>query len=206
MASQEKSVIKDEVIAFKRRRILEEAMVLFYESGYRESSLDNLAERLNVTKPFIYSYFPGKGEILYEICKPSVELTLRAAIEVVESEDKPTEKLRKLVSRFVVIVCENRESIALFQRNHKSLLPEHNEKIMTSRKKFDMILESILSAGKEAGEFDIRDVRIASLAISGMVNWTHTWYNPDGSMTPFQLGDRLADLAFATARAKPMTL
>ena len=203
MASQEKSAIKDEVVAFKKRRILEEAMTLFYEYGYRETSVDNLAERLNVTKPFIYSYFPGKAEILYEICRPSVELTLRAATEVAQSEEPPTEKLRRLVSRFVVIVCENQESIALFQRNQKSLLQEHSDLIMTKRKAFDMILENILSAGKEAGEFDIRDVPIASLAVSGMVNWTHTWYNPEGSMTPFQLGDRIADLALAAACAKP---
>lgn len=197
MTGSEKSAIKAEVIAFKKRRILEEAMALFYEAGYRETSLDNLAERLNVTKPFIYSYFSGKAEILYEIVRPAVEMTLQAAVEVSQSDAPPATKLRELIKRFTIVVCENRASIALYQRNQKSLSKKHQQSIASNRRSFDEILEATLKAGNRSGELKVRNAKIAGLAFSGMVNWVHTWYKPDGPITPSQLGDQLADLALA---------
>ena len=46
--------LKTEVQEFKRLRILEEARELFFSQGYEATTLDAIAERLHVTKPFIY--------------------------------------------------------------------------------------------------------------------------------------------------------
>lgn len=201
MASAEKKAIKEGVIAFKKARILEEATELFYQLGYNETSVDMLAEQLNVTKPFIYSYFPSKQHILYEICRPGVELSLKAAVEVSQSDEPPTEKLKKIIKRFVIIVCEHQASIALYLRNQKSMLDEHNSKIVANRRAFDRIFEEILTEGKRRGELDVRNVKVASLAFAGMVNWAHTWYRPDGSMSPSQLGNQIVELALAAVKA-----
>ena len=44
--------IRDEVTALKRERTLGAAVDLFYEKGYENTTLDEVAERLGVTKPF----------------------------------------------------------------------------------------------------------------------------------------------------------
>jgi TetR/AcrR family transcriptional regulator, cholesterol catabolism regulator len=201
MASAERSAIKEGVIAFKKAKILEESTSLFYEIGYNETSVDVLAERLNVTKPFIYSYFPSKQHILYEICRPGVELSLKAAVEASQGKASASEKLSRVVKRFVLIVCEHQASIALYLRHHKSMLKEHNDKIVASRRAFDRILEQILTEGKRNGEFQVSSVKIASLACSGMINWAHTWYRPDGPMSPSQISDTIAELALSALKA-----
>ncbi len=101
----------------------------------------------------------------------------------------------------MIIVCEHQASIALYLRNQKSMLEEHNDKIVASRRAFDRILETILTEGKRSGELDVRSVKIASLAFSGMVNWAHTWYRPDGPMSPSQIGDRIVELALSALKA-----
>lgn len=201
MASPRRGAIKEGVIAFKKAKILEEATSLFYRLGYNETSVDMLAERLNVTKPFIYSYFPSKQHILYEICRPGVELSLKAAVEVSQSDMTVKEKLKGIIKRFVIIVCEHQASIALYLRHQKSMLKEHNDKIIANRRAFDRVLEAILTEGKRNGELDMRSVKIASLAFSGMINWAHTWYRPDGSMSPSQIGDRIVELALSALKA-----
>jgi AcrR family transcriptional regulator len=201
MASAEKSAIKEGVIAFKKAKILEESTSLFYQFGYNETSVDMLAERLNVTKPFIYSYFPSKQHILYEICRPGVELSLKAAVEVSHEQSSASEKLKSVVKRFVLIVCEHQASIALYLRHQKSMLEEHNDKIVASRRAFDRILERILTEGKKSGEFEVRSVKIFSLAFSGMINWAHTWYRAGGSMSPSEIGDTIAELALSALKA-----
>jgi len=41
----------------RRRQILEEAMKLFYEKGYDNTSLDDIAVSLDITKGLCYRYF-----------------------------------------------------------------------------------------------------------------------------------------------------
>ena len=52
--------MRDEVKGFKRDRILEAATQLFYERGFTGTTMQAVADRLQVTKPFIYSYFKDK--------------------------------------------------------------------------------------------------------------------------------------------------
>lgn len=53
--SQDKSRVRaefrEEMQEFKRRRIIEEALRLFYERGYDGTSVDALAATIGVTKP-----------------------------------------------------------------------------------------------------------------------------------------------------------
>ncbi len=53
--------MREEISAYKRDRILEEAVKLFYERGFSGTTLDDIAGKLGVTKPFIYTHFPQQG-------------------------------------------------------------------------------------------------------------------------------------------------
>ena len=48
------------------RRYCEPPCSLFLEQGYHRATLNEVAERLNITKPALYNYFRGKEEILFE--------------------------------------------------------------------------------------------------------------------------------------------
>src|SRR5690242_17962577 len=52
--------------ASKREAVLQTAAQLFLEKSYGRTSLNDVAERLNITKPALYHYFHNKEEILLE--------------------------------------------------------------------------------------------------------------------------------------------
>ena len=54
-------------------KVLEEATRLFYERGFQGASIDAIAERLSVTKPFIYTYFDNKHALLEAIYERAVQ-------------------------------------------------------------------------------------------------------------------------------------
>ena len=60
--------IRDAVSRLKRARIIAVAADLFYDYGFGNTTLDAVAKKLNLTKPFIYAHFGSKGELLTEIC------------------------------------------------------------------------------------------------------------------------------------------
>lgn len=47
-----------------RSRIVEAALKVFSEKGYDESTMDDVAEQLGVTKGALYPYFKGKNDLL----------------------------------------------------------------------------------------------------------------------------------------------
>jgi AcrR family transcriptional regulator len=64
----------------KRDAVLRTAARLFNEKGFHATSLDEVAERLHVTKPTVYHYVKNKDEILFECVRIGIE-TLHAAVE-----------------------------------------------------------------------------------------------------------------------------
>src|ERR1051326_4051605 len=50
----------------KREAVLETAAQLFLEKSYTRTSMNDVAERLRITKPALYHYFQNKEEILLE--------------------------------------------------------------------------------------------------------------------------------------------
>ena len=119
----EHKALKTEVADYKRRRIREEASHLIHALGYESTTLDAVAERLQVTKPFIYSYYRNKGEILFEICQMGISLSLDALHEALASGGSARERLRMVVDRVARIVLDNQEYIVIYEREEKNLEP-----------------------------------------------------------------------------------
>lgn len=195
--------IRDAVVALKRERIVTAAVELFYERGYESSTLEAVAERLGVTKPFIYSYFKSKTDLLAEICSRGIGSSLKVIQEVARGHEPPSQKLAVLSREFVFAVLQSQKHIAIFSREEKNLLPEDLKRINDMRRKFDAELTALLDEGVASGEFTIEDRRIAALAIGGMVSWAYVWFRPGGRLELAAVADRVKDLILTMVRCRP---
>jgi TetR/AcrR family transcriptional regulator, cholesterol catabolism regulator len=187
--------MRDEILAYKRDRILQEAVKLFYQRGFTGTTLDDIAAELGVTKPFIYTHFRSKVDLLAALCQPTIEMSLAAVSHASDSEGTPTTRLRKAMEEFTRVILQRQPNIAIYFREEKNLTPEALDAINTLRKKFDRVLSGLLQEGVASGEFAIPDVNVAALAIGGMISWAYTWHRPDGRLTIDDVCGRLADLA-----------
>jgi AcrR family transcriptional regulator len=191
--------MRDEILAYKRERILEEAVKLFYERGFTGTTLDDIAAELGVTKPFIYTHFRGKVELLAALCKPTIELSLKAVVDAAAQPGPPTERLRRAITDFTLVVLGRQPNIAIYFREEKNLSAEALAEINALRREFDHVLSDLLIEGSAAGEFEIQDHSLASLALGGMISWAYTWYRPGGRLTLEETADRMANLALRMA-------
>ena len=194
--------IRDEVAALKRARTLSTAVELFYEHGYENTTLDAVAERMGVTKPFIYAHFSSKSELLAEICARGIASSLKEMNEVLPLEISPTAKLKLLSERFVTAVLEAQMYIAIFTREEKNLNPEDLERINVMRRDFDAKLTGLIREGVDAGEFSVADPHIAALAIGGMVSWAYVWYRQAGRLSLAEVAAEMTRLILAMVGAR----
>ncbi len=172
--------LKAEVQSFKRQRILEEARELFFALGYESTTLDAIAEGLKVTKPFIYSYFKNKSEILSAICEIGIRSSLEALDEPLATNLPPRQKLRLIVEAVTSIVIKNQKYIVVYEREEKNLEPAEAKRLMSLRKEFGVKLATLLETGIQSGDFDLDDALLTAVSIGGLITWVATWYRPLG--------------------------
>lgn len=172
--------LKNEVAAYKRRRIVEESSRLFFANGYEATTLDAVADQLHVTKPFIYSYYRNKSELLSEICQTGIQLSLTALEDALAVEGAATEQLKMVVERVARIIIENQKYISVYQREEKSLDPDDARRIRELRHRFDRQLGQLLDKGKKLGEFEFEDASRTAIWISGLLSWIANWYHDGG--------------------------
>jgi AcrR family transcriptional regulator len=187
--------MREEITAYKRERILEEAVKLFYERGFSGTTLDDIAGKLGVTKPFIYTHFRSKVELLEAICRPTIEMSLEAIAVAAGQPGTPCDRLFDGIVNFSKVVLQRQANIAVYFREEKHLSEAGLAEINALRKRFDRVLSELLEEGVAVGEFNILDVRVAALAIGGMVSWAYTWYQPEGRLPIDRLGTKLATFA-----------
>jgi len=87
----------------KRDLVLQSASELFIAKGYKNLTMDEIADYIGVTKKTLYNHFPGK----FELMKEAIEMRLNLILDELQniSEDKNnhfTLKLKKLI-RFAAV-------------------------------------------------------------------------------------------------------
>lgn len=172
--------LKSEVQEFKRLRILEEARELFFQQGYEATTLEAIAERLNVTKPFIYSYFKNKSEILNAICLVGISRSLAALDEALASGLGHRDMLRHIIEQVTSIVLANQKYLVVYLREEKNLEKKEARELLELRKEFSVRLAKLLDAGTMAKVFDVEDSLLTAVSIGGMITWITTWFRARG--------------------------
>ncbi|GAA4869016.1 TetR/AcrR family transcriptional regulator [Actinomycetospora straminea] len=138
------------------QEILSTAAELFGERGYDAVSLDDVAERLDVTKGSLYYYFPGKDELAVAAIETlGADWTGRLERLAATAEGPPHERLRALIREHVAIaVGEYPAALRLF------LVPstwpdDPRERIKELRRRHDQVFRGVLEEGLASGEFAV---------------------------------------------------
>jgi AcrR family transcriptional regulator len=178
----------------KRALIYDRAAELFAAQGFARTSIAELAAHCQASKSWIYHYFPSKEAILYAILHDHMTLLLRTAESELERHQAPEAQLRGLLGSFMAIYVRAKAKHVVLLAELGSLPAEQQREIRgLERRVVDLVADVVrrLDGPLAAG----RDVLIPiTMMLFGMINWTYTWYRPDGPIGPEQLADLVADL------------
>ena len=177
-ASQRSRDLKPGVIAYKRARILEEASMLFFDRGYESATLEMLADRLSVTKPFLYTYFRNKGDILSAICEMGVQESLGALDRVAEQGTDAVDRLRIALAEVAGIIIDRHEYIVVYQREMKNLDRADAQRIIRLRHEFDLRIARLVEACQRDGFVTLEDAATMSVWMGGLLSWITNCYRP----------------------------
>ncbi len=193
--------MRAELRAHKRERILETATRLFYESGYRATSMESIADELSATKPFIYYHFKNKYDILEEIAIRVIKMANDAIQRAVDEGGDPRAVLSSMARHYSRLVIDEQRIIAVFWREESNFTEETRSKILGEQQRFSATLASILAQGKEQGQFTVEHPRLTALSVMNLITFTYTWYRADGSLKPEELSEHFVRLVLRMVKA-----
>jgi AcrR family transcriptional regulator len=90
----------------QREMLIEGAALAFAEKGYRETKIDDIGEKLKLSKGKIYLYFKSKEELFAAVFETFQERRLKEIREAYRPEDIPLVKIEKVLDQFVDLLVK----------------------------------------------------------------------------------------------------
>jgi AcrR family transcriptional regulator len=177
-----------------RDDILDAAAQVFSQKGYHAASMQDIAGAVNLRKGSLYHHVSSKQEILVDLLDRALDLLIERISRVLAQPLGPEEKLRQAMRVYLEIFAEHADLSAVLLLEHRSLEPALHSRHIPRRDRFEGMWRELIREGKQSGIFCSASPSLAARALLGVMNWTITWYRPDGKLTPAEIADQFADL------------
>jgi AcrR family transcriptional regulator len=177
-----------------RDEILDAAAQIFSQKGYHGTSMQDIAEAVNLQKGSLYHHVSSKQEILFDLLNRALDILIDQVSAAVNAEDPPDVRLRRAMMAYLGTLGENQNLAAILLLEHRSLEPEFRTRHVSRRDRFEQVWRDLIQEGKEAGIFACNDASLSARALLGVMNWTVTWFRKDGALTAGEIADQFADL------------
>lgn len=180
------SAEREQVRIDKREAVLRMAAQVFNEKGYLAATLDEVAERLHVTKPTLYYYVKNKDEILYECVRIGLTMLQDAITEVGASGGTALDKLVAAMHKYTEIVTMD-FGMCLIRVGEDPLPPESQRKLRRIKAAIDLEFRELIRQGIVEGTIAPCDPKLAAFTLAGALSWIGRWYRPEGAWTPDEI-------------------
>lgn len=161
---------REEMRERKRRAALHVASRLFNEKGYHATSLDEIADRIGVTKTALYYYFRNKEELLFECIEISLKAgeTARTAAEA--SGLRSYDRFKSFYLDFLkrIMDCGGSYSTLI---NMRALPGPMQETLFKRRDGLRAYIQQLLEGALADGDIRAVDPEAISLFLIAALNW-----------------------------------
>jgi len=175
----------------KKEAVLLTAVQLFIEKGYRQTSLDDVAEKLKITKPALYYYFRNKEEIYLECYRRGIALTQQSLERIRCHAGSGLEKVAGFIQTYTLIVAGDFGRF-LVRQDDRELSPKAQAEVRGEKRKIDQSLRAFLEQGVADGSVRPCNIKLAAFSLAGAIHSLATWFEPGGELTAAQVAAEFA--------------
>ncbi len=163
--------------------ILDAAIQVFYERGYAEATVQDVADAVGMLKGSLYHYIKTKEDLLFqlfELVHEQVEL-IKEAAEKAEGLD-PVQRLEIYVERQVEYNLANIQRISVYYHDLGLLGSERLAYVRAERRAHNIFVTGLIEEAQSQGlADDSYDPRMLANCVFSTIIWTYRWYR-EGSV------------------------
>jgi TetR/AcrR family transcriptional regulator, cholesterol catabolism regulator len=161
----------------RKEFIAKAATIVFSDKGYKNASVQDVAQKAGMSKPGLYYYFKSKEEILAHILIKNADIFLQKLQETLKENKKAglsqRESFRNLIHSYAAYVNSDKHRRLLVLRERDQLSRKYRNELLRREKAMFVLMRSQLSKIDDIDKTTNENV-ITFLLIS-MSHWLGYW-------------------------------
>lgn len=183
----------ESVQRIKKEALLKEAGRAFSARGFHNTSLDDVAKSLNVSRATLYKYVQDKQEILREFHDIGVEIANEAFEVGRKTPGTGADVLRAVLVTYTRLLIED-AGVAAVLKDLDAMRPEDRVEAIKARDAFERKFIVLLKAGMADGSLHpLEDPKLAVFTFMGAIFWMPRWYSAEGDMSSEEVAQTVID-------------
>jgi AcrR family transcriptional regulator len=160
------------------REVLDAAAKVFFERGYSDASVQDVADELGILKGSLYHYIKTKEDLLFRLLEETHDQIYQVLVEVSGVEDlAPLARLELYVRRQVEYNMDNLRRVSVYYHDLERLSPERRKRIISRRREHERWVVDLIEQAQASGEANPAvDATILSRCVFATIIWTYRWY------------------------------
>jgi AcrR family transcriptional regulator len=195
--------------AHMRDQVLEASLRLFFEQGFRGTSVREITLACGVTPGALYNHFPSKEDVLETLIRrTTTEGHEYIQSEVARAPQDPVSRLHAAVRSSTLYNTRHRAAslVATFEYIH---LPEEaRARVVAKRRELRVWLEQIIQEGLDAGVLTLpksggrNKVKLVATAIANLALRASDFFGPTPTLSEERIADFHAELTLNMLQAR----
>ena len=179
--------------ALKREAVIRAAARAFDARGYHNTSIDDIAAALEVTKPTVYYYVRNKEQLLLECFLAGLE-QIRAALRAAATSQASAREQLDEVMRHYARAIAGEYGWCMVRAEDQDLSPAMGARIKKLKSGIDQEMRALVRQGITDGSIGHCDPKMTAFALAGALNWIAHWYRDDASLSAAEIAERFVEL------------
>lgn len=180
----------------KLQQILKTSAKIFAEKGFHHTSVRDISRATKMSLSGLYYYFTTKEELLYLIQERCFVTLLQRWEQALGADGDVRARLRVFAENHLSFFLHNMAEMKVMAHEDESLTGEFNEKIRVLKRRYVKVITDLMRELQEQVGGKAADLRVATFALFGMMNWIYTWYQPKRDLPLPQLIEQLLRIYF----------
>lgn len=165
----------------KREAVVRAAARAFNERGFHNTSLDEIAAALQVTKPTLYYYVESKEQLLFQCFCAGLE-PIRASFREPPPRREPPHAVQRARDRLHTVLLRYAQAVAsdfgwcMVRAEDQDLSVTMRTHVKAMKSEIDQGIRTLLREGISDGSIADCDPKMTAFALAGALNWIAHWY------------------------------
>lgn len=194
---------REQQLESKRKAIIREAAKVFNRRGSHGTTLDDVAERLGVSKAALYRYVQNKNDLLYACHEEAMDIA-RESMDRGEAEGRTGLEKIQLGMKDYLREMIGAMGVPVLILEENALSGEQAARIINLRDAFEKRMRRLVEEGITDGSILPLNPKLAIFMLLGAVHWVTKWYSPEGPWTAEEVADALVEMTMRGLAAQPV--
>lgn len=182
----------------RKEQIAKAAVDVFFEKGFKETSLQDIAIKAKISKAGIYHYFKSKSDILSYLLLGFTDKALQVlgdAINEAQEQQLPQHQvLIVLIETYAKNMMRNRKISLIILRDRHQLTSKHKNELLSKER---LVFQTVRDQLRQVPDINKNyNINIIAFQIISMIHWMGYWFDPKGPLSEGQVLDQMVGTIF----------